>query len=837
MNTIPNQLKITINTTIPGSQSLYYTPSMTIPNTKQETVKFNPLVKLNESVIKKVPEDLRVKEFFDKGLFESLINAHGSQKTPSLAKATFDGYVDNNINITLKTLFPIKGIIYIHDEPYVIADLQWKKGDWKIDTKTIKRKVITNTGRYNPYAQNSIIQDEIVTAEKQLQSLPIDVAYGPTYTGFIPKPVPAVAAVVPSAPVVPATIIPKPEPKPDPKPEPDPEPKPPPKPDPVTPKPANEFPALPAPEPVTPKPDKEIIALPAPNPNPNPNPKPDKEFLALPAPEQVEELKEDTTPTPFVQLESSRINTAKLRQYFKQPDFYKLINYIYKDLNENGKELIYKHFLSTTSINVRDDAENLSIAAYKQTVDGVRVNANSGAGDCFFIAVADAINYHNYNNPTNKIISNKFGIGNMIFTQAYLRSIVFEFITEQSPEWGRSRLEIAAVSAARLNKLFEAQLKTLELVSKENGDSDEITPEAYMDLVNSYYTLDDNFLVKKTDRVPINVDDKYKPYSIMRKSDTSGLWSLGVTTIKNYILSSSYWADQTAITAICAKLKVNVITIQGALNKTNNSMLMSMPFAHLLDNEYNDWTKYLFLYNYKSHYELITFDFKITRMVKDAKTNKIKYPTTTDRVSIFDRNTSTTMPSKMPPIYMLFLIYAVYYFRIDTETKKHFSLFLPIFQMMDASVKLILASPNAGEFITYFTKYFPTTTFPKKPVKTITGGAYKSTAYEVVQICYSIQIRLQLVRGKSATDKDLQKSKCDGKLLSISKSWAALTGKTYKPAPDYSQHVPKKNTTAKKPQQTGGNFTKRCVNNVCETNKTKKNNKYYTKNKTCKNHK
>ena len=133
--------------------------------------------------------------------------------------------------------------------------------------------------------------------------------------------------------------------------------------------------------------------------------------------------------------------------------------------HENGKELIYKHFLSTTSINVRDDAENLSIAAYKQTVDGIRVNANSGAGDCFFIAVADAINYHNYNNPTNKIISNQFGIGNMIFTQSYLRSIVYEFITEQSDEWITNRLAIAAVSTARLNKLFEYKLKTLELLS------------------------------------------------------------------------------------------------------------------------------------------------------------------------------------------------------------------------------------------------------------------------------------------------------------------------------------------------------------------------------------
>jgi hypothetical protein len=272
---------------------------------------------------------------------------------------------------------------------------------------------------------------------------------------------------------------------------------------------------------------------------------------------------------------------------------------------------------------------------------------------------------------------------------------------------------------------------------------------------------------------------------------------------------------------------------------------MSMPFAHLLDDEYNDWNKYLFLYNYNNHYELITFDFKTTRPFTNPKTKKISYPTTTVRVSIFDRNTSTTMPTKMPPIYILFLIYAVYYFRIDTETQKHFSLFLPIFQMMDASVKLIMASQNADEFMRYFTKYFPTTTVPKNSAKLITGGAYKSLAYDVVQICYSIQIRLQLVRGKSATDKDLQKSKCDGKIISINKSWAALTGQPYKLAPDYSQYVPKKNATATAKNQThsGGNVTKRngpCLRETKKNNgpcvrETKKNNKSCTKHKTCKN--
>jgi hypothetical protein len=197
------------------------------------------------------------------------------------------------------------------------------------------------------------------------------------------------------------------------------------------------------------------------------------------------------------------------------------------------------------------------------------------------------------------------------------------------------------------------------------------------------------------------------------------------------------------------------------------------------------------------------------------------------------------MPTKMPPIYILFLIYAVYYFQIDAKTKKHFSLFLPIFQMMGASVKLITDSPNAAEFTTIFTKYFPTTKFPENPLKLITGGvSNKKTTYDLVNICYAINIQLQVVKGKSVTDKDLQTSKCQGKIIAINKSLAALIGQKYKPAPDYSQYVSKNNKTAKNQAQSGGNVTKRHGFHVRETNKTNKMNKmtkYNMKNKTCKN--
>ena len=54
----------------------------------------------------------------------------------TLKEATRNGYVDHNITVTLDTIFPVNSIIYINKEPYVIADVQWTKGNWKIDTKS-----------------------------------------------------------------------------------------------------------------------------------------------------------------------------------------------------------------------------------------------------------------------------------------------------------------------------------------------------------------------------------------------------------------------------------------------------------------------------------------------------------------------------------------------------------------------------------------------------------------------------------------------------------------------------------------------------------------------------
>ena len=72
----PNQLNITINTNVPGHQKITYKPFMTIKdiNKNDSNLNFNPLIKLNKSIIEKIPQNVRIKQFFKKGLFQSLLN-------------------------------------------------------------------------------------------------------------------------------------------------------------------------------------------------------------------------------------------------------------------------------------------------------------------------------------------------------------------------------------------------------------------------------------------------------------------------------------------------------------------------------------------------------------------------------------------------------------------------------------------------------------------------------------------------------------------------------------------------------------------------------------------
>jgi hypothetical protein len=138
---IPKQLDIIILTSIPGYQEINYTPSMTIQNTSDKTVKFNPLYKLNKDILKKFTKENSAKQFVSKALFDSLLRSLRVRPATSLLEATDLGFVDNNINITLEGLFPAQSVIYINNQPYVICDVQWNYGDWRI--KIEPKKVLT----------------------------------------------------------------------------------------------------------------------------------------------------------------------------------------------------------------------------------------------------------------------------------------------------------------------------------------------------------------------------------------------------------------------------------------------------------------------------------------------------------------------------------------------------------------------------------------------------------------------------------------------------------------------------------------------------------------------
>lgn len=142
MNTlnVPEQLNITIRTSIPGHQTIKYNSSMTIKESGNESVKFNPLIKLNESKINTIPENYRIKNFFYQSLFDSMLIYNGGKPAKSLRQATKNGYVDNNIKVTLNTIFKNGSVIYIGGNPYTIGDVQWSSGDWEIENDPNKKK-------------------------------------------------------------------------------------------------------------------------------------------------------------------------------------------------------------------------------------------------------------------------------------------------------------------------------------------------------------------------------------------------------------------------------------------------------------------------------------------------------------------------------------------------------------------------------------------------------------------------------------------------------------------------------------------------------------------------
>jgi hypothetical protein len=851
----PDQLNIIIRTSVPGYQQINYVPSMTIKNTEEKSVKFNPLLKLYKSVVDKIPEEYRIKQFFNKGLFQSLQTYNGGRPAGNLLQATRYGYVDNNINVTIHSIFPVGSVIYIGKTPYAIGDVQWTTGDWKIEVKQ-KKEEIDPSKVTDPKLYTQLVSEEIISGEEQLNQLPQVLLMGANYTG----PPVVKNANASGAPISSATTTP-----------------------PITPS-ASPIANMPIKQEQEQEEaqaqEQQITQTNALMPPPIPFQK--KAMLMLPPSEQRKPLLieqppkiEELTPQEEKLYESFNKNlvtntnaTHFFRRYFQAPTSYQdMIFLLYLYFPQQIKKEVINFYYKTTHYVPKKTTEGFSSASYNKLCDQVSIIKSPGDGDCFFAAVADGINLHNYENIDSKIYYANYG-KTQLFTISILREIVLRYILDLGSNKIKDMLDISESYVDILNDKFKQVINGL----KDKFNIDQLTTDQYLAELNNVYQSDNNFLIYKPKVVPIDIDEYENPFRILKPFE-----------ISNYIKSKDYWANDVAIEAICEKLQICIIPIENLMTTRNVTLKYIKKIAPakrnverlrmLLTN--NDVTKthcskkVMFLYYKKNHYELIRFEYmtKLNQSMINQNIQNEVYNTKKYYTIFKDGDIS-------PPIHILFLLYGSIYNNRNEQYKQDFGIYLNFMKMIDYSVQQIVKSKYAKDFVYKFNDYFisknplkieltaenrtipdretsPTDTelmetnseFPDeedKPTELVTdtiarlkkqglfnrkkqiGGqpyppyyAYPQNATTMIKkaddrdaskIAYSIIIDMELHPGTSLSPEQISKSKCNGRYNAIRKAFSEFVGKPYVIPPVYNKTI--KNTNNKSIKKIGGKTRK-----------------------------
>jgi hypothetical protein len=933
MTSIPNELNITINTSVPGYQKIIYKPSMTIKDISKDdnSVRFNPLIRLNQSLVDKVPENLRKKQFFNSGLFQSLLNYTNLNPEKNLVKATNNGVVDNNIKVTLNTLFPENSVIYIGKNPYVIADVQWSNGDWKIDTKS-KPQELDPSKITDPELYQTVVKNEIISGEEQLNTLPSNLVYGPSYVGplntasglkptgptgptgttgtgptgtgttitgttitgtttgtttstmgttgtnkylqisYTPGPggptgtttplltappttllLAGPTAAPPTTPLlagptaVPSTVpstVPYTTPSTT-------------QPQAAGPQAAQPQAAGPtqATQPSATQPSATQSSATQPQPGPSEG-SPTNTYEVIS--ETTHSIKKPVVfekytvkPTDF---KYSRNSTIEIRDFFKSPKFKFLMNEVFKASPPKMKKFIEDLLKKISHKNIKENNENISSEAYNEGVNNVTVESNTGGGDCFFISVADAINYYNFKNQGSRIVyDNIQGTGENSYTQLYLRNIVLEFLNswEGLPSYIRN---VAPNNVERLNGIFKDTLRAYEF----NGDI--ITPEDYLNIANSIYATHDNFFVQPINSVlevpsrPVSdseIDsefhfensDYYNPFKLITRSNK-----------QDYILSSNYWANEIAIMALSSKLKLNVIVIEKIVNH-QGKIFFSTPIYSNFTRQYNTWNRYLFLYYKDGHYELITFKYSI-KVPRLKGKNVVGFKDVFEKKTIFDKR-------EIPPIFILFIIFGSFYSCINQPVRNgvftfHENIMKILYQIISQNIyvkpvypnNLALITPGIKTFFYHtFIDLFPGSKIPE-PINRAQhesenegeelqlGGYtrynrpyYRQTLPENLvkkgsdksKIAYYITIDMELHPGTSITPEDLKNIKCRQKWNAVRKAYSRFIGKPYVIPPVYENKTVKNRENMENNNNSNKTQSKKYTPNHTRNKRDKKN--------------
>ena len=500
---------------------------------------------------------------------------------------------------------------------------------------------------------------------------------------------------------------------------------------------------------------------------------------------KVQRLSDDPTPKP--KLTANAKNKTVFKDIINDNTFLNITNGLYKNLPDNLKYELSKNLSYTTSIDVGNlNKQNnkkpklnntISNKAYEQLVNGLRIYSNPGGGNCFYKAVCDGITNHNHEYPNNPILYNNIGIGQNIFTVKILREIVYDYLINLDPDILNEYLTVwAPHNADNLNTIFNNQLQSLIEVSEEIND------ETYLNTMNEIYTSKDNFLVTKISQMPsINSETYSKPFTVVTESQ-----------LKPYILSSQYWGNNISIYAILDTLKLNIIPIEMITVNERNVLRVNSTTLVKDNNIKNTWTKYMFLYVTPGHFELMGFIFKTKLFARGKETKN-------HTVTVFDRYTNNSQ-NFMAPIYINFIIYASYYRNLLLELRNNFNYYPEIFKYIYESEQI--NNKNNDNLKQQINKVFSQL---QNAHTIIQSGGLQITDNDEdtkTEICYKIQISLQLVEGTDIDQSQINSLGCQSKVNSIYKSLADIRGKNYIPPPNYSLKKKKKTVDNKKK---GGN--------------------------------
>ena len=471
----------------------------------------------------------------------------------------------------------------------------------------------------------------------------------------------------------------------------------------------------------------------------------------------------------------------------------------------------------STVTNIKPNTQNLSDKAYKLSAQSVSIIQNRGGGDCLFISIADAINYYNFHNQNNRILSGIYGTLNNAYTPLYLRSLVYDFLYDLLQN-DRSRFilitESGNINADNLNRIFK------ETIQQIQQNQENISNEEYLNLARSIYTSHDNFMVENVITIPIDIDDYLSPFKIIRS----------ISKLNDYILSSDYWGNETTVLALSVKLKLSIVFIGKIKNNSGNDIYS------ITNNNFDNssWTKYLFIYDSDGHFELITFTYNkiVTKMNNNISYNKVAI-----KKVIFNRN-------ELPPIYILFLIYGSVYSVIEKQLRYKFTFNVDMMQIIDNIINNELMTnqsfENASYYYNLFKYYFPYSKI-EQPINDLniqSGGLnninpkylyLKQYPAERLmkkendnsKISYYITIDMELQPGKSITPDELKKIKCRQKWNAVRKAYARFVGKPYIIPPVY------QNATVKNREE---NKTNKTIVNKSNNNNDNNNTRNYRQN-------